>query len=76
MRLAWDLVGTEFASRHTQYEMFYNGAPHVALNRVWHFYRWDAADRAAEEALRSIGTYSDLVEDRSRRNTARQGAAV
>lgn len=25
MRLAWDLVGSEFASRHTQYEMFYAG---------------------------------------------------
>lgn len=76
MRLAWDLVGTEFASRHTQYEMFYNGAPHVALNRVWHFYRWEPADRAADEALKSIGNYSDLVEDRRNRNTRRKGAAA
>ncbi len=61
MRLAWDLVGSEFASRHTQYEMFYNGAPHVALNRVWHFFRWEKIDTQVERALRSIGSYEDLV---------------
>jgi 4-hydroxyphenylacetate 3-monooxygenase len=61
MRLAWDLVGTEFASRHTQYEMFYNGAPHVAMNRVWHFFRWKHVDEEVERALKGIGTYDDLV---------------
>ena len=61
MRLAWDLVGSEFASRHIQYEMFYNGAPHVALNRVWHFFRWEKIDAQVERALRSIGSYEDLV---------------
>jgi 4-hydroxyphenylacetate 3-monooxygenase len=61
MRLAWDLVGTEFASRHTQYEMFYNGAPHVAMNRVWHFFRWAPVDAGVERALKSIGSYDDLV---------------
>ncbi|MGE4167923.1 MAG: 4-hydroxyphenylacetate 3-hydroxylase family protein [Xanthobacteraceae bacterium] len=61
MRLAWDLVGSEFASRHTQYEMFYNGAPHVALNRVWHFFRWDKVDPEVDRALKSIGSYEDLV---------------
>jgi 4-hydroxyphenylacetate 3-monooxygenase len=76
MRLAWDLVGTEFASRHTQYEMFYNGAPHVALNRVWHFFRWGPADRAADEALKSIGNYADLVENKRNRNTRRKSAAA
>jgi 4-hydroxyphenylacetate 3-monooxygenase len=61
MRLAWDLVGTEFASRHTQYEMFYNGAPHVALNRMWHFFRWEDVDAQVDRALKSIGNYDDLV---------------
>ena len=28
-KLAWDLLGTEFASRHFQYEKFYAGAPFV-----------------------------------------------
>jgi 4-hydroxyphenylacetate 3-monooxygenase len=66
MRLAWDLVGTEFASRHTQYEMFYNGAPHVAKNRVWHFFRWDVVDKVADEALARIGGYDDLQNSATR----------
>ena len=41
--------------------MFYNGAPHVALNRVWHFFRWEKIDAQVERALRSIGSYEDLV---------------
>lgn len=28
-RLAWDVIGSEFAGRHQQYEMFYAGAPFV-----------------------------------------------
>jgi 4-hydroxyphenylacetate 3-monooxygenase len=28
-KLAWDAVGSEFGSRHHQYEMFYAGPPHV-----------------------------------------------
>ncbi|WP_310718194.1 4-hydroxyphenylacetate 3-hydroxylase family protein [Streptomyces lydicus] len=31
MKLAWDALGSEFASRHEQYERFYHGAPHVYL---------------------------------------------
>lgn len=67
MRLAWDLIGTEFASRHTQYEMFYNGAQHVALGRVWHLFRWDVVDREVERALASLGGYDDLVTNRRRK---------
>jgi 4-hydroxyphenylacetate 3-monooxygenase len=29
LKLAWDALGSEFASRHQQYELFYHGAPHV-----------------------------------------------
>ncbi|OSM43308.1 4-hydroxyphenylacetate 3-hydroxylase family protein [Nesterenkonia sp. PF2B19] len=28
-RLAWDVIGSEFAGRHQQYELFYAGAPFV-----------------------------------------------
>lgn len=54
MHLAWDLIGTEFASRHTQYEMFYNGAKHVARARAYGHFRWDVVKTDAEEALASI----------------------
>lgn len=66
MRLAWDLVGTEYASRHSQYELFYNGAQHVNRMRVWHFFRWDVVEKDAERALKSLGGYRELVVERDR----------
>ena len=54
MRLAWDLIGSEFASRHTQYEMFYNGARHVARGRAYQHFRWNVVDADAARALDSI----------------------
>ena len=56
MRLAWDLIGSEFASRHTSYEMFYNGAKHVARARAYGHFRWDVVNAEAERALASIGS--------------------
>jgi 4-hydroxyphenylacetate 3-monooxygenase len=41
LRLAWDLVGTEFGGRHQQYEMFYAGAPYVAKGYTYRNYRWE-----------------------------------
>lgn len=54
MRLAWDLVGSEFASRHTQYEMFYAGPPHVTRGRLGYFFNWKVVEEAADRCLRSI----------------------
>ena len=42
-KLAWDAVGSEFASRHTQYEMFYAGADFVTKGHSCRTYDWDAA---------------------------------
>jgi 4-hydroxyphenylacetate 3-monooxygenase len=65
MRLAWDLIGSEFASRHTQYEMFYNGAKHVARGRAFQSFRWDVVERDADRALQSLGGYKELVGNRA-----------
>jgi len=65
MRLAWDLIGSEFASRHTQYEMFYNGAKHIARGRAYQAFRWDVVEREADRALNSLGGYNELVVNRS-----------
>ncbi|MGL4288072.1 MAG: 4-hydroxyphenylacetate 3-hydroxylase family protein [Phreatobacter sp.] len=45
-KLAWDAVGSEFASRHTQYEMFYAGATFVTKGHSYRSYDWARADRA------------------------------
>jgi 4-hydroxyphenylacetate 3-monooxygenase len=41
-KLVWDLVGSEFAGRHQQYEMFYAGAPFVAKGYAYRNYGYDA----------------------------------
>jgi 4-hydroxyphenylacetate 3-monooxygenase len=42
-RLARDVIGSEFGSRHEQYEIFYAGAPTVAKNYARQHYRLDEA---------------------------------
>jgi 4-hydroxyphenylacetate 3-monooxygenase len=75
MRMAWDLVGSEFASRHTQYEMFYNGAKHVARGRAFQHFRWDVVDAEATRALHSVGGYDQLVTNRTAASRRSAGVA-
>lgn len=42
-KLAWDAVGSEFASRHHQYEMFFTGASFVIKGRAFRHFDWGAA---------------------------------
>ncbi|WP_397475191.1 4-hydroxyphenylacetate 3-hydroxylase family protein [Pusillimonas sp.] len=43
MKLAWDAVGSEFASRHVQYEMFYAGAQVFQRGNMFRTYDWNSA---------------------------------
>jgi 4-hydroxyphenylacetate 3-monooxygenase len=54
-KLAWDAVGSEFASRHTQYEMFYAGASFVTKAHSFRTFDWDRCTRLVDEML---DTYS------------------
>jgi 4-hydroxyphenylacetate 3-monooxygenase len=40
-KLVWDAVGSEFAGRHHQYEMFYAGAPFVVKGYAYRNYGFD-----------------------------------
>src|SRR5436305_3380589 len=51
LKLAWDAIGSEFGSRHTQYEMFYAGAPFVTCAHSFRTYDWPAADALVQEML-------------------------
>jgi 4-hydroxyphenylacetate 3-monooxygenase len=51
MKLAWDAIGSEFASRHTQYEMFYAGAQFVTRNHAFRTYNWDRAAELVDSIL-------------------------
>jgi 4-hydroxyphenylacetate 3-monooxygenase len=54
LKLTWDAVGSEFASRHLQYEMFYAGAQFVTRGHSYRTYDWD---RAAGLVDRLAGNY-------------------
>ena len=51
LKLAWDAVGSEFASRHVQYEMFYAGAPFVTCGHSFRTYDWDGACALAQRVM-------------------------
>jgi len=53
MKLAWDALGSEFGSRHTQYEMFYSGPPFVQRARCFGNYDWDASTVMVDNILTS-----------------------
>ncbi|RKS78741.1 4-hydroxyphenylacetate 3-monooxygenase [Actinomadura pelletieri DSM 43383] len=40
-KLAWDAIGSEFAGRHHQYELFYAGAPFVVKGYAFRNYGFD-----------------------------------
>jgi 4-hydroxyphenylacetate 3-monooxygenase len=54
-KLAWDAVGSEFASRHLHYEMFYAGATFVTKGHCFRTYDWQAAIGAVDRMLASYG---------------------
>ena len=67
-KLAWDIVGSEFAGRHLQYEMFYAGAPFVAKGYAFRNYGYDEALRSAEQFLNSYELPTILSTKRSERS--------
>lgn len=51
LKLIWDLVGTEFAGRQLQYDMFYSAAQHVADMRLHRWYDWTRARALVDRFL-------------------------
>lgn len=50
-KLAWDAVGSEFGSRHLQYEMFYSGATMVTKGHAFRTYDWTKATSMVADAM-------------------------
>ncbi len=59
-RLAWDALGSEFASRHTQYEMFYAGASFVTKGHCFRNYDWARSDDLVNSMLASYSLEEEL----------------
>ena len=51
VRLLWDFLGTEFGSRHQQYEKFYGGASFVVKQNVYRTYDFKRATAMVDAAL-------------------------
>ena len=50
-KLAWDAVGSEFGSRHTQYEMFYSGPKVVTTGMAYRTFDWDRATALVDRCM-------------------------
>ena len=59
-KLAWDALGSEFGSRHTQYEMFYAGAGFVTRNHSFRCYDWDRAAGMVDGLLDGYSLEEDI----------------
>jgi 4-hydroxyphenylacetate 3-monooxygenase len=58
LKLIWDLVGSEFAGRHVQYEMFYAGQPAVVKMKANAAYDWASSERLVDACLNAYGVDS------------------
>ncbi|WP_322079538.1 4-hydroxyphenylacetate 3-hydroxylase family protein [Burkholderia cepacia] len=59
-KLAWDAVGSEFASRHNQYELFYAGASFVTKGHAYRTYDWQRASYLVDSMLGSYSLNQEL----------------
>ena len=50
-KLAWDLVGSEFAGRHTQYEKFYAGASFIVRNHNFREAPWEHFHKVVDDLM-------------------------
>jgi 4-hydroxyphenylacetate 3-monooxygenase len=60
-KLAWDAVGSEFASRHQHYEMFFAGASFVTRGHALRTYDWDRAAALLDKMLSSYELADELT---------------
>jgi 4-hydroxyphenylacetate 3-monooxygenase len=60
-KLVWDAIGSEFGSRHTQYEMFYAGAPFVTKSHSFRTYDWEGASGLVQKCLASYSLEDELA---------------
>jgi 4-hydroxyphenylacetate 3-monooxygenase len=50
-KLAWDLIGSEFAGRHLQYEKFYAGASFIIRNHNFREAPWKEFEKVVDDVM-------------------------
>ncbi|MBO0740410.1 MAG: 4-hydroxyphenylacetate 3-monooxygenase [Hyphomicrobiaceae bacterium] len=63
LKLAWDAIGSEFGSRHTQYEMFYAGARFVTTGHSYRTFDWNSASGMIDALLASYDLVGELARE-------------
>jgi 4-hydroxyphenylacetate 3-monooxygenase len=61
LKAVWDAIGSEFGSRHTQYEMFYAGARFVTCGHSFRTFDWTDAAGMVDTMLSSYDVRGELV---------------
>src|ERR1700761_585212 len=61
LKACWDAVGSEFGSRHQQYEMFYAGARFVTAGHSFRTYDWKNATGMVEDLMASYSLADELA---------------
>ena len=72
-KLAWDLIGSEFAGRHLQYEKFYAGASFIVRNHSFREAPWDGFHAVVDELMRS---YDVPLSHNPRRSSTDEAGAL
>ena len=64
VKMAWDLLGSDFAGRHTQYEKFYGGPPHIM--DLYSFFNcpWGERRAAVDRILVDMAADVDVAQRR------------
>jgi 4-hydroxyphenylacetate 3-monooxygenase len=60
LKAAWDAIGSEFGSRHTQYEMFYAGARFVTAGHSYRTFDWAGAKSMVDGLMGSYDLADEL----------------
>lgn len=66
LKAAWDAIGSEFGSRHTQYEMFYAGARFVTTGHSLRTFDWAHATALVDDLVSSYDLNSVLAQRQRR----------
>jgi 4-hydroxyphenylacetate 3-monooxygenase len=54
LKLAWDMIGSEFAGRHTLYEKFYGGNSVIVRNQSFREAPWDDFHAIVDDMLEAV----------------------
>jgi 4-hydroxyphenylacetate 3-monooxygenase len=66
-KLVWDAVGSEFGSRHLQYEIFYSGPAFVTRGHSYRYFDWDRSKAMVDDFMATYdlpdaaGSTDDIV---------------